>query len=458
MELPGARQDLRLGGPSLADAYQAQFTQWGQRFGWPVHLCAAMLYMLGAAGPIATVECFGIPLFLVMIIRIHATGSLVREIFQSRFVWLIFGLMSWGFITIAWSSDAASGVREVGNSRWLWSVLAVTSVMHRRAWLVAALFVSVTLGLVAQGLEAIGLRYGIDALVWPHPHNPLEHTRISGWWHHPVMGGTVLVGALGMFLPCAIFGSGWRRGLGLLGVSAVLAGIFATGTRGAWIAALALVLFMLMLAVFRMPRLRAIQTLSVAAIFAMGATVGLYIARGEAIKARWDSAVSEVTDAVTSKNYNSDTGARIQFALRGLRMITERPLTGYGAGGYQHRAHEMIVEDGLDPATTRNAPGAHNGPIHLWATLGLPGLVLMGSLVVTAIFGGIRLAKAHAPQGVDWIGTFGAAPSFGLIGLLFMMPFEGVYTNVQPAAFATALVALCAHGCYRFKSKSVSDS
>ena len=423
-----------------------------------MHLCAAMFYFLGAAGPIGAVELMGVPLFVVMIIRIHATVPIAKEIFQSRFVWLFLALVAWGCLTLAWSSDVATGVREVGNARWLWCSIAVTSVMHRRAWLIGALLIGIALGLVAQGLEAIGLRYGIESLVWPHPHNPLEHARISGWWHHPVMGGTVLVGALGMFLPCAMFASGWRRVIGVSGSFAVLAGIFATGTRGAWLAACALIVFMLVCALIRMPRARAMRTLGVSFIMLGVVSLVLWFTRGEAIKARVESAISEVRAATQSGDYDSDIGARIQFARRGLAMIAERPLLGYGAGGYQHRAHEMIVEAGLDPATTRNAPGAHNGPIQLWATLGLPGLVLLGSLVIAAILGGIRLAKAHAPQGVDWLGTFGAAPSFGLLGLLFMTPFEGVYTNVQPAAFASALIALCAHGCYRLKSKKISDS
>lgn len=444
--------DDRFGGPAFAAAYQSQFGIWGQRVGWPAHFVVALLYFAGAAGPIATVELLPIPLLVLMLIRVHATRPLAIQIFQSRFVWLFLAAVAWGFVTLTWSADRATGIRELGNARWLWCIIGVTSIMHRRAACIAAIMIGLTLGLLAQGLEAIGLKYGFESLVWPHPHNPLEHARISGWWHHPVMGGVVLAGGLGLFLPCAVFGTSWRRIIGILGSCAVLAGIFATGTRGAWIASACLLVTTLIIAIARLPRNRAIVTVAVATSVISLSGIVIGIARGDAIASRFQSAWSEVRSAWKDGDFDSDTGARIQFALRGIRMISERPILGYGAGGYQTRAREMIVDAGGDPTQTRNAPGAHNGLIHAWATLGLPGIALLLTLAIAGIIGGLRLAKAQAPVGVDWMGTFGAGPSFALLGLLFMTPFEGVYTNVQPAAFASALLALCAPGVFRLRA------
>ena len=59
------------------------------------------------------------------------------------------------------------------------------------------------------------------------------------------MGGSVLVAGLGLHLPAAIMGRGWGRTLASGGAMVTALGILGTGTRGAWIAGLLLVMLVL---------------------------------------------------------------------------------------------------------------------------------------------------------------------------------------------------------------------
>ncbi|MFZ4573151.1 MAG: O-antigen ligase family protein [Phycisphaerales bacterium] len=429
--------------PSFDLALRAQGQGWGQQFGWPAHLALAMLWLAGAAGPIGTVELLPIPLGVCVLLRMHATWRLLPFILRSRLFLLLCAFVAWGAVSLLWSGDRGKGVQELGNARWLWCFLGVVPVLHKRHWLIAALVVGTSLGMLSQALEAVGLRFGIEWLVWPHPPNPLEHARISGWWHHPVMGGIVLVGAFGLHLPAAVFGRGWRRWAGVAGVGATLVAMAATGTRSAWVAAVGLVVLMLGFAAVRMPRARAVRVLAGAAALSLIFGGVVWVAKGDAIRQRVSSVVHELGGALDRRDYASDSGARVQFAIWASSMIAERPLLGHGTGSYEHWVRASLAAQGRDAQTVRIAPQAHNTALHAWATLGLPGVLLLLAAVVVAAAGGVVAARSGAPVGHDWAGTYGAGPACALLGIVLVSCFDTIYVNIQPAAFTTALLCLC---------------
>ena len=427
----------------LDTRFAAQANAWGQSFGWPAHIALAMLWIGGAAGPIAAVEVLPIPLAICVLARLHVTIKLWPFALSSRLLMLCIAFAAWSAFTLAWSPDRTKGIQEIGNTRWLWCILGVLPVLHKRSWLIAALIAGTLLGMGTQLLEAVGHRFGIDALIWPHPPNPQEHARISGWWHHPVMGGIILVGSLGLHLPPAVFGKGWRRWAGIAGSTASLIAMVATGTRSAWLAAFALIAIILGSALFRLPKAKALRLLAGAAIIATVLAGTLWAVRGDAIAARVRSATTEVSRAFRDREYTSDSGARINFAIWASRMIAQRPLVGHGAGSYEPWVRATLAKDSIDPASVRIAPQAHNTLLHAWATLGLPGPLLLGSILLVAACGGVVVARETVPVGHDWAGTYGIGPSSALLGIALVSCFDTIYVNVQPAAFTSALLALC---------------
>ena len=124
-------------------------------------------------------------------------------------------------------------------------------------------------------------------------------------------------------------------------------------------------------------------------------------------------------------------------------MIAQRPLVGHGAGSYEPWVRATLAKDSIDPASVRIAPQAHNTLLHAWATLGLPGPLLLGSILLVAACGGVVVARETVPVGHDWAGTYGIGPSSALLGIALVSCFDTIYVNVQPAAFTSALLALC---------------
>jgi O-antigen ligase len=356
----------------------------------------------------------------------------------------------WMLIAMLWTPDRASGWRELANSRWAWTMLVAYSVMDRRPWLIAALCFGVALGNGAQALEWIGHRSSIDWLIWPHPPNPQPVPRISGWWHHPVMGGIVLVGGLGLHLGAAVLGRGWKRWAGIAGSLACVVGIFATGTRGAWLAGMGLVALVIFGACCTLPKKKAIMTLAAAAAGLLLALGAGWAVAGPQISYRIKSGFTELRQAAEGTNLTSDMGARVRYAGWAAAAIREHPILGVGTGGYQHFVVEHVRKQGVDPSTVRIAPQAHNTFLHAWATTGIPGVILCVGLMIVAIASGIRAPFARrAETGLSsraafgaWLGTYSAGPTVALIGIALMSLFDVPYVNVQTAGFTSALLAL----------------
>jgi O-antigen ligase len=334
-------------------------------------------------------------------------------------------------------------MQEFGNARWLWCILPVWLAMHRRGWLVAGLITGVALGQVTQILEWIGLKYSVPVLVWPHPPSDVPVARISGWWHHPVMAGVILVGALGLHLPAAVFGWGWRRTAGICGGAASCVGLIATGSRGAWLGALGLILLTMTIALCRLRGRHRHFVLIGAGALLLGGGCAAWGFGGHIITLRVESAAREIRSAIERRDYSSDTGARIRFAMWAVQMIREKPFAGHGVGSYEYWIRSQEGDAG---ANTRVAPQAHNTLLHGWATMGLPGAALLLGLAGVGIAGGLRAARETAqidPSLHDWMGTYCAGPPWALVGITLMSAVETIHVNIQPAAFASALLCLC---------------
>lgn len=421
-------------------------------FGHRLHLAFAMLFCFLLPWPTSIVQFAGIPLMVFFVLRTphiwRTWGSLAMQPLL-----LAIGLfVAWQATTLLWSGDSRQGLRELSSNRWVWTLWLLWPVMMHRNLLIGALAAGFLCGNMAQVLHAVGLQTGTQWLIWPRLPD-----RNSGWWD-PVVGGTMLVGALGLHLPVAAMGRGKWRVVACAGAAITLLGIFATGTRGAWIAAIALIALILCTAVVRQvllsrrsagrSRAWGLSPALALVVLVFSAGIAGWIFVGDSMLRRIDEARSEVT-RVSAGDYETYTGARILMAEWAATAAVEHPM-GVGAGGYATWTQEQLRLRGRDHLIPHVHSHAHNAFLHIAATLGIVGLAFALLIV------GLALVGAFGHLGPAGLGSYAAGPGFALLGLLLVSPFDVVHMNSQTSALLGTLCALCLISRPKLPTKSPS--
>lgn len=400
-------------------------------FGHRLHLVFGVLWCFFVSWPTSAVEIAGIPLIVFFLLRTpniwRTWGSFaVQPLSIAIACWA-----AWQAVTLAWSPAPRRGLEELAANRWVWAMWMLWPIMAHRTVLIGALAAGFLCGNLSQLLHAAGQHWAIPALVWPRLPD-----RNSGWWD-PVVGGSLLVGALGLHLPAAIMGRGTLRWLATAGCLIELVAIGATGTRGAWLAAAGLIAITLIIALARIrPARRAIATTAAVAVLAAVSIGVVWIVAGDSIARRAEAAAAEVRRAINEGDYNSDTGARLFMARAALDAWRRNPIGGVGAGGFREALARAAQDAGMDPASVRLHSHAHNAALHIAATTGAIGLLLAGAVVALALRG------AFSELGPGGLGTYAAGPAFALLGLLLVSLFDPVHLNAQTAAMLATLLAM----------------
>ncbi|HYE62519.1 MAG TPA: O-antigen ligase family protein [Phycisphaerales bacterium] len=374
-------------------------------------------------------ELAGVPLAIAFLTSLDVVWPVLRWWVRQRLVWLLAAWAAWVGLSLLWSLKPEKGVWELASLRFAYPLLAAWPLLrHRRAVIYA-----LCMGFLATNASQLALWLGhtLD-LKWLmfkewHPRN-------AGWWGHATVCGYLFVAALGLHLPAAMMGRGWARWAGLAGGLVTVAGMIATGARGAWIAGAALIV--LVAGVALVTRRWSLRTAAIAGVVLAVAVAGGWLVAGESIARRGREGVQEVRAALTQEQYETDTGARIKFAKWAVEMGVEKPLLGHGAGSYWTWVQRRLSEQGVDPASVRTAPQAHNLWLHAWATLGVVGVVLAAAIAWMATRG------AFAGLTREQLGTYDAGPAFALVGMLLVTPFDVAYVNSPPSALLAVLFAL----------------
>lgn len=167
-------------------------------------------------------------------------------------------------------------------------------------------------------------------------------------------------------------------GLGVLGVA-----IVRTGSRGGFLALLAVIGFLL----FRLTTIRAGWRLLTAGVLAV-----LFAAT--ATDAYWDQ-MRTIVHPEEDYNLSSQEG-RLKIWKRGIGYMMSRPILGVGAGNFP------TAEGTISPQAERQSYGrgvkwqaAHNSFVQVGAELGVPGLVLFVVMLASA-FTGLNAAGRHS--------------------------------------------------------------
>ncbi|MCW5776459.1 MAG: O-antigen ligase family protein [Phycisphaeraceae bacterium] len=398
-------------------------------FGLRVHTAIGALWCLFLGAPISPSQLAGIPLAAAFLIRIHRHwATFLRLIIQPPML-LILLWSAWAALSLLWSPDPSLGFDQASSVRWFAAIVCLWPVVQRRALLLAAMTIGIALGQLGQVGHAIGTAFDVDWLVRPRLPG-----RNSGWWF-PVVGGSILTAALGLHLPAAVWGRGKWRTLGIAGCLCTIAGIAATGTRGAWIASAALVLIVGVAAGWRAARWRGLALACAAAtLLIVVAGTAAWTLGGQSLRDRVSLARVEITSALRDGEYNSDTGARIAMAGWAVAAFAEHPLSGTGSGGYRRWVEDRLRSRGIDPATRSIHDHAHNALLHTAATAGLPGLAIAAAFIVCVLRGAARRQPGDGPPG------YADGPFWALLGLLLVSAFDVVHINAQTSALLGALV------------------
>lgn len=433
----------------------------------PAAVVCACIWMAMVAAPTTFVEVGGVPLALASVARPRATGRALALFFRAPMWWILLAWAAWQGVSLLWSPDPAHGLDEMASMRWAWSLPLVFPMLRHRRALIAAMAAGFVAGNLSQVAHGLGVALDVGWLAFDRA--PMRN---SGWWD-PVVGGTLLVGALGLHLPAAMMGGGgagggaggagvWpvrlppERWLGIGGSAITLIAIFATGTRGAWLAAAGLVVIVGVVAIARAPGAlnwkRAAIALAASGVIAAGA----WLLAGDAIGGRAREARQEIARAMEG-DYGTFTGQRILMARRAAEAFGARPVVGVGAGGYKAWVDPRLgAESGGGVG-----PHAHNTPLHVAATTGIVGLGLFGLAWVVAIRAGMRgdltqsakhKAQSSHPQATkgatrDWRDGrwrgYDLGPACALVGLVLAGATDVVHINAQTAAMWLAIVSLC---------------
>ncbi|MBL8759875.1 MAG: O-antigen ligase family protein [Phycisphaerae bacterium] len=420
--LPGLVAACESPGLAAYDATNARVCLW-----------AACVWCFLVTFPTSFVEFAGLPLMLASLAGVRRIWRVAwRSLVTPEFVFpAAFSL--WQVVTLLWSADPRLGGGQAGACRWLWSIVLLAPVMAHRRALITALALGFLVGNASQLLHALGTHFNIPSITW----NRLPG-RNSGWWD-PVVGGSILVAALGLHLPAAIAGRGRPFLVALACCAITLVAILATGTRGAILAAATLVVLAAAIALVRCsPRRHIAARLAIMLVLAGAAIALAWPKIGPALKDRIDTGVKEVQAALnqtdTIASTTTDTGARLAMARWSWDSFTTRPIAGVGAGSMRSVFRDHWARLGVPPSELAGHAHAHNTYLHILATTGLIG----AALALAAITLSLRNALRRAAN----FGSYDAAPLAALLGLLLVGAFDTIHINSQTAALLTLLLSL----------------
>lgn len=367
--------------------------------------------ILGYAKPTLLAACLAIALYLLDRSRMRAPGRLL----SGTALYLV-GLVVWGALTVPGALN-----QGLAFHAWIdlaWSVvmcLVVAGSVRRTAdierlvliyFAVTVVYVGVVLSRFQLGPESwrLGRLYYYDA-------NDLA---------------TLIATALPLGLHCfLVHRRPLERILAALGLAILAVGLIRSGSRGGFLACLAVTAFVLLRVTTIPARSRLI-----------GVAVILLCVFGTASDKYW-SQMQTIIHPHEDYNLTAEEG-RLQVWERGLTYMTSHPVFGVGVRNFP------VAEGTISPQARRQERGlpvrwgaAHNSYIQIGAELGFPGLLLFLALLWSAYAGLRRAARRRAAPGVARLAqTLMAALVGFVVGAAFL---SLAYTDMLYMLVAFAL-------------------
>lgn len=295
---------------------------------------------------------------------IDAWGALPRMVQAIVLLMLLYAAV--------WILDAAlrgEGVREFDRpSRFIFAALCLLILSQIRIsaeWFWAGVIV---------GSAGAGLHAGWEVFV-------LGSSRASGTAQTIQFGNiSMLLGLMSCAGIVATWTSrarwAWRPAFAVAAVLGV-SGSFLSGTRGAWLMPLILLVFSYQLFDRWKPRMAytAVCVIALTLVYAAA-----YYSPSTGMGGRIDSAVEELTAYVNGDERGGSVGYRLEMWQGAFTLFTERPLVGWGENGYIDGLRQLGNQGKIEKGASRFTH-AHNDWANVFAKKGI-----LGALILAAIY------------------------------------------------------------------------
>ncbi|MDR3687081.1 MAG: O-antigen ligase family protein [Coriobacteriia bacterium] len=298
--------------------------------------------------------------------------------FWHRALWGIFGLIAWASVSTVFSASRALSVWGVYDSNeglvamFAFGVVAFLCVQYARSMRdLQVLLAAVVSAGVLVALYAAAQFFGVDPLQWAG-----ELGRAFSTFGNADVLGTYLVFPFGCALALALSAADRRgRVLAWIAAAVIAFALYATGTRGAWLGALATIGCVAVLswsgwAAMR-PARRAALVAGVVALLGVVVTAVVFT--------RPRSATSSPNMAVLLSDLSN---GRTAIWSTAWRAFAARPITGWGPDAFERAFQFAVRADWFSVTQGIEVPhNAHSLLVQTLVTLGLPGLlILVGTL------------------------------------------------------------------------------
>ncbi|MDP8911265.1 MAG: O-antigen ligase family protein [Actinomycetota bacterium] len=344
---------------------------------WPWLVALAALACVPARFPIAvgaTEANLLLPLYAVIG---GAALALAYELFRGdcRFRELgplavpLAALLVWTGLSLVWSEDLREGSVALAAFYLPFGVLAVWLARLRwsRRW-ITALYAE--LAVLAVAFAAVGVYQWLSRDVFWNPkvivgnaYAPSAYFyRVNSVFWDPSIYGRFLVVAIVASLVLVLYRAGTRVALLVAAIiAATWVGLLFSFSQSSFVALVVGVLA----AAALIWRWRAAAALGLVAVVLL--SVGFSSPR--------------VRDSVGNASLDRVTSARASLTANGARVAAADPVAGVGIGGFKRAYADRYGIRGADPKRA----ASHNTPVTVAAETGLPGLLLFGWFLVTAL-------------------------------------------------------------------------
>jgi len=175
---------------------------------------------------------------------------------------------------------------------------------------------------------------------------------------------------------------GWWRAALLLGAVAAVYSIMASGSRASWVA-LPPALLLYGIAFVRRRNLGPALAGCLALVVALGV---LFAMPGSPLKARYDAAVTDISQYTHQNEADTSLGARFEMWQGAALAIAERPWLGWSQHDYTERLQQRVQQGRLDPIALEFDNNLHNGYMQAWVFQGLPGMLALLTLYLYPLY------------------------------------------------------------------------
>lgn len=409
--------------------------------GWDLLLGCVAIYIATAVGRVHELFPALAPLkptlvaaaLAVALYVLQQTGPRRVGLLRSRLTTCLFGLLVWSALSIPGALNQGLAFHVVTDNLAKAIVMclvlagSVRSVRDVERLILVYFVVTVMYTLVVLS------RFQLGADDW----------RLSHLYNYDANDfATLIATALPLGLPFAL---GQRRAplrmLALAGLAVLVVGQIRSGSRGGFLALLAVAAFVLL-------RFTTIPARSRLAGLLVILAVG-----GATASDRYWTQMQTIVNPEQDYNATSDAG-RLKTWGRGLTYMAGHPLLGVGAGNFP------VAEGTLSPLARRQEYGigvrwstAHNSFIQVGAELGVPGLLFFAGLIGTAYAALRRGARRAALAGAAALGTSRLAQA--LMAALVGFAVGGFFLSL---AYSDVLYALAGLALGLQKVSRIMDS